>query len=440
MMGDELFESVEKMSRDTRKAARTLGRDEARYLVANYYTMQDQRIASNNQLKGLTKAGKPHETIAHLTKQSELLEKMTKDSLESWVSGQGRAAEWCLEQKGIGGILAAGLFAHIDIHHAPTAGHIWSFAGLNPGAVWLGGDAARKVVDALIDNTVMTPEQLVEVAKRMGACPKWLAGRVFRVVTEPGVPQFRDFQVLEDLDYVKIKLQGIKFKKKAIVEAVSRRPWNADLKTLAWKIGESIVKVSGREDAYYGAVFAARKRYEIGRNVAGEHVQTAMDILKAKRFKDKTAARLWYGGYLTPTDFIEFYEAPLEERESFAKKRAKAEPTGTPMLPPGHVLARARRATVKFFLSHLQYVLYKEEFKQEPPAPYVIAHKGHAHFHKPPGYETTGWEVPSVITELHIDASHMRVAKAIAKVGLDENTVVEEDADSVEVEIIDKDE
>ena len=38
-----------------------------------------------------------------------------------------------------------------------------------------------------------------------------------------------------------------------------KRHYNTKLKTLCWKIGESFVKVSGREDAHYGKVYLVRK-------------------------------------------------------------------------------------------------------------------------------------------------------------------------------------
>ena len=45
-----------------------------------------------------------------------------------------------------------------------------------------------------------------------------------------------------------------------------KRPWNAGLKTLCWKIGESFVKVSGNESDFYGKLYIQRKQYEQQRN------------------------------------------------------------------------------------------------------------------------------------------------------------------------------
>ncbi len=42
----------------------------------------------------------------------------------------------CNSVVGIGPVIAAGLLAHIDITKAPTVGHIWRFAGLDPTLKW----------------------------------------------------------------------------------------------------------------------------------------------------------------------------------------------------------------------------------------------------------------------------------------------------------------
>lgn len=415
-MVDELIESIQKMSRDTRRAAITLGPDESRFLGDIFYTIQELRIGMRSRLKELVETRKPHEVIEYIVRQAQILEGMCKTSLEQWVKGQGNAANWCTEQKGIGPIITANLLSNIDIERAPTYGHIWSFAGQNPGAIWIGSPTALKALEGIPDNAAFTPEQIVELARKMRGCPKWLAGRLYRIVHDIDDVPFRDLGKIDDLEYVRITLHGLKIKKKAIVLAVSRRPWNASLKTLCWKIGESFIKVQGYEDAYYGQVYAARKRYEIGRNVAEDQVETAMRIISTKKFGENTDARLWYGGYLRTEDLLDFYELPLKEREGFAKKRAMKEPNGVPMLPPGHVQGRARRATVKYFLSHLHHVLYFERFKREPPIPYPVAHLGHAHYHRPPGYRGTGTEVPEEIEAMGITKKETQEAKRLAPI------------------------
>jgi hypothetical protein len=129
-------------------------------------------------------------------------------------------------------------------------------------------------------------------------------------------------------------------------EKGQKRPFNAALKTLCWKIGESFVKVSGREDAFYGQIYAAKKVSEIEKNEAG-------------LFADQAAAKL--------------------ERFKIGKTTDAYKAYSIGKLPPAHIHARAKRYAVKLFLSHLHETMYEIEYGTTPPLPYAMAHLGHAH-------------------------------------------------------------
>ncbi len=126
-----------------------------------------------------------------------------------------------------------------------------------------------------------------------------------------------------------------------------KRPFNASLKMLcAFKLGESFVKVSGRENAYYGYIYKSRKDMETIKNEKGDFADQAAAMLKKKNFR-KT------------TDAYKHYTAGR--------------------LPPAHIHARARRYAVKLFLSHLHGFWWEHETGTPPPLPYPIAHLGHVH-------------------------------------------------------------
>jgi len=260
-----------RLTKDVKAATATLTPKEARFLVDLYYTMQDERIRQAGQVRSLVASGEPHETISWVLAQSETLERNVRGMLDAYTqheaTGMGR---WARSQAGIGPVIAAGLVANIDITKAPTVGHIWRFAGLDPTQEWRKGE---------------------------------------------------------------------------------KRPWNASLKTLCWKLGESFVKVSGNAEAYYGQVYAQRKLYELGRNERGELAsQAEAKLAKAKIGKDTDAY--------------------------------KAYSTGT--LPPAHLHARAKRYAVKLLLAHFHEVAYTRHFGKAPPLPYAIAQAGHAHKIDPP--------------------------------------------------------
>lgn len=251
---------VQRLSRDLANAASTLSRDEARFLVDYYYISQRDRIRAGNQVRALNESGEPHSVISWLNAQSDTIEGQIKRALGKYAEASA-TGQWLLNQYGIGPVISAGLLAHIDIHKAPTVGHIWRFAGLDPTLKW---------------------------------------------------------------------------------EKGGKRPWNAGLKTLCWKIGESFVKVKGKEEGVYGHIYVERRKLEGEKNERMEFAEQAAAVLKA--------------------------------RPSHAQKKTYAEGK----LPDGHLHARAKRYAVKLFLSHLHEVWRKNE-GLEVPLPYPIAQLGHAH-------------------------------------------------------------
>ena len=133
-----------------------------------------------------------------------------------------------------------------------------------------------------------------------------------------------------------------------------KRPWNARLKTLCYKIGESLVKVSGNDKDVYGKVYRQRKALEIERNERGEFAEQASQKLAVTKIGKDTEAYKWYS-------------------------QGK--------LPPAHLDMRARRVAVKRFLADLQTAWYWLEFHCLPPLPYPIAILEHAHYELPSAFD-----------------------------------------------------
>lgn len=131
--------ALEKLSREVRAAGTMLDRDQARFLVSLFYTLQDNRVALAAQGRELVAAEKPGEVVAHFFEQLYTLEKQMASVLDKWTASSVLGA-WCRSNKGVGPILAASLMAHIDIERAPTVGHIWRFAGLDPSVTWGKGE------------------------------------------------------------------------------------------------------------------------------------------------------------------------------------------------------------------------------------------------------------------------------------------------------------
>lgn len=308
--------AVETLHKDIKYQASGMTREEARYLVHAYYSVQEERKRFNNQTRALDKDNKPNALAEWFAKQNRVLENQLKNALMIYADNQP-AGRWMLSLYGVGPVLAAGFLAHLDITRANTAGAFWAFAGLDPRQEWKKGQ---------------------------------------------------------------------------------KRPWNAELKTLAWKFGETMVKFANKPECYYGHVYQRRKVEEQERNARGDYVDQALK--KAEVVGDNTDAYQWYSGEWARNPkfnpyFAELVDALPQIPQSSGKhtqpdpealKRLEEQTQLRPMLSPGHIHSRAKRYATKLFMAHLHEVMYQEHYKVDPPHPYPIAHMGHTHKINPPGY------------------------------------------------------
>lgn len=131
----EPLDPLAKLAREIRAAGSMLDRDQARFLVSLFYQLQEHRIALGSQTRSLMAADKPTDVVDHFFGQIATLEKQMVSVLDKWTESSviGR---WSRSVRGIGPILAAAVLAHVDIERAPTVGHIWRFAGLDPTLKW----------------------------------------------------------------------------------------------------------------------------------------------------------------------------------------------------------------------------------------------------------------------------------------------------------------
>jgi hypothetical protein len=175
-----------------------------------------------------------------------------------------------------------------------------------------------------------------------------------------------------------------------------KRPWNASLKVLCWKLGESFVKVSSNKSDIYGKIYLKRKEYEQIRNLRGDYAPQARAKLEKYRIGLETDARTWYEGCLTAEHARKILEAESEKRQSLAKSLAGPPASGIEMLPPAHIHARSKRYAVKLFLAHYHEVAYERHYQRPAPLPYPIAHLNHVDYFPPPNWkEVLGEDAPS---------------------------------------------
>ncbi len=138
---------IPKISKEQVLEASKLSAPEARFLVSNYYDAQDARKRADMQLRHLGEKNEyesdlksdPGSMLAYTASVQAQMEKNVLKALEAYAGGS-RVGQWILAQYGVGPVIAAGLLAHVDIERAPTVGHIWRFAGLDPTCEWKKGE------------------------------------------------------------------------------------------------------------------------------------------------------------------------------------------------------------------------------------------------------------------------------------------------------------
>jgi len=337
---DHVDEKI-RLSRDLVVASRSLGPDEARYLVDAYYQTQENRKRTDNQVRSM--GDDPGLLISWMAEKNWSLEQQIARSLKEYTSAHPMG-DWMRNIRGIGHVLAAGFLAHIDMDHCPTVGHIWSFAGIaGPPQQLANRRAAFRVQFKKLDMNDPPP---LFLTNEQWATPYYPDGPNTYVymcqVGEQDAPG-----VILNKNILNVEVMYKNTGQKPWVKG-EIRPFNAQLKVLCWKTGQSFMKLSNRDDCYYGGVYRKRKEYEIANNEAGKLAEKAAEQLP--HFKQTTEA----------------YKHYKEGR-----------------LPPAHIDARARRYAVKLFLSHLHHEWHVRLYGKEPPLPYPIAFLQHVHFIHP---------------------------------------------------------
>jgi len=163
-----------------------------------------------------------------------------------------------------------------------------------------------------------------------------------------------------------------------------KRPWNARLKVLCYKIGVSFLKFSRRPECVYGHLYAGYKQREIALNDSGQHLAEAARMVATHAWKETTMAIHWYTGCYPAGTTAAIMALPLVQREPYLARVRVPQGHGLPMLPPAHLDARARRHAVKIFLSHYFEVAYTLHYGTPPAPPYIFLQDPARHTHRIP--------------------------------------------------------
>jgi hypothetical protein len=326
---EEYLLSTIKLSKDLKVAATKLHTKQVRYFVDRYYQFQHERTRADNQIK---EAQVPNELLGFTRGHAWKLETLIKRTMGIYAESK-EVGQWLLSQHGIGPVISAGMLAHCDVTKAKSAGSFSRFAGLDPTVEWMGKVGVGKLVTEEIKAHKKIEQAVAPLCLRLGR-------NMESVMTQATTKSDGTTRGLT---------------KDNLTKALSRQPWNARLKVLLWKFADSMVKHRNHEDCFYGHLYAKRKKFEVDRNLAGDHAEECKKILADKNFSKDTIAR-------------------------------KAYLSG--IFPDGHVDMRARRQVEKLFLSHLYQVMFESHYNRPAALPYVFAFKDHDFYHylRPPGW------------------------------------------------------
>jgi hypothetical protein len=289
-------------------------------------------------------------TIDFFRQQMSVHEKQVQRVLDDWTSTDPTGI-WAKNQVGIGPVISAGLLAHIDFEKATNPSKIWRYAGLDPTLRWLGSAGSQKLLGHVHGETEDPDYAAMDIGD-----PSVLTEAEIQALDEDLREDGRGQLSREQLVLVsRLSNRSLgmliragkddkgRITRQSMLRLLSKRPWNASLKVVCWKAGESFVKFSNHERCLYGHLYQERKDLETTRNETGQFAKQAEKALKDKKYrKDTDAYKAYSNG----------------------------------VLPPAHVHARAKRYAVKIFLVHFWENGYRNHYGKEPPEPYAFTPQG----------------------------------------------------------------
>ena len=315
--------------------------NEARFLIDNYYQIQNMRITAASQLRALQQGADTNssnknigeEKLSSLTfvyEQYVAMEANAKALLDAYCESNP-LSRWASKVTGIGPVLAASLPAYLTIKKEPDgstkmhAGSWWAYAGLNDNnKPWLGKEKSTKIVeDVIAEYGSLNDEAMLAICGRTG----W------------NLDHYKNFAPKDKKGCYKVDKKGnVTWDKSAVIAASSVIPYNKELKVVCYKIGSSFHKLCNNDKSLYGRLFKERLQYETEMNQKGAYAEQAKKILSEKNFKDKETREIYESG----------------------------------KLPISHIYRRCERYVTKLFISHAFECAYWNEYHEMPARPYAL--------------------------------------------------------------------
>lgn len=339
-----ILDGLASMSKEVKQTTRFVDKSQLRIIIDTYYQAQASRIALENQLRSVAQGYDDalNETAIYwMVEDARNRETQIKKMIDEYARNHP-VCSWAMATKGIGPIFAAKLWSAIDMDKCQHANQFLNYVGLNDNNVpWLGTDKADKIVSeaykacGLSNSDPVNDDVLICLAQQ--------TGRKFETI-------------LKGFESHKEKLKDKKGKvtcndKTILVKYLAKPPYNLDLKTTCFLIGEAFLKVSNR-GSKYGMLYRERRAWETIRN----------ENLEYKAQVDKLLAE-----------------------KNYAKNTPTYESLSQGKLSAGHINQRAKRWATKIFLTHFFEAcwLYTHPGEEKPPVIYPIAFQDHVDYIEP---------------------------------------------------------
>lgn len=412
-INDYYYEIITKISKEEKEELQEASSDKkiVKMLVDQYYQSQYERIITQNQIRslkqGYDEASEPHYNFINTILNNAISKEAYNKKCMDVITDKVDICRWMKSIMGIGPVLSAYIYATFDVKTGKYAGNFLSYAGLNDNNnPWLGKEKAKDIVDRALERREKSLDEFETQLKSFLCCSEKQFTNLKKKLTKLGKEDCNDFEEIESViyeltgsninefedysnlfDYITVlanpkaitvdlyqfvanetgrDIKNIrkgtinnwerkKTKTKTpviedLIAYLSKPPYNTELKTKMFLIGESFIKVHKKPNSLYGRIYKEKKEEYTLKNENGEYSEQAEEILKTKNIGKNTDA----------------YKSLIEGK-----------------LPKAQINSRARRYAVKLFISHVFEAMYYAEYGEEPPQTYVIEYLGHTGYIAP---------------------------------------------------------
>ena len=304
-----------------------------RFVVDRFYDAQRKRILLSNQIDSISR-GKDiqDDTSLEILKMEYAVYVKMENSYNKLMdvcTKRTRSGRWLRAVSGIGPALAATFEAYFDVRRGSHASSFQSYAGLNDHSKpWYSKEQSKAFVKKAMtqyDTDIITDDVIIQISADTGWSVEFL----------------RDHCMDKELFD---KTGEVTYSKSDLEKAITILPYNRNLKTACWKLGDGFVKNANRK-SMYGKIYQQRKAYELAKNDNGEYAEYAALCLSKKNYTGDT-------------------------RKTYESGK----------LPLNHIEQRARRYAVKMFISHYFEACYRYTYGEPAERPYPLAHLGHTDY------------------------------------------------------------